>query len=248
MAADAISDFRNGAIAAITVPIRAGAIPVAYHWAGVPGLPAAMATANAVAFIRAEYANQGISSVEAENARRGLVNLLPVAPGDDAALANSVNWVAGLADARRRAVILGATRAGAVAGWRLADVDILPAETAVDGRRPIHWDAGHNALRTAHGPNAADQTLAEALSRSFAVLTDVEAEVAFLCMQMGVAAVPLSGFTLFARGHHYLTSDNSATGRHEADATERKCRRLDHAEHKHGRHTGPGLAQVRAPG
>jgi len=199
-----IPTITNGTLIAATVPIRASAIPARFHWVSIPGLPTADYLANTVSVIRATYAVIGRHAVDAENVIRGGVNALPVGDRAYNAADASVAYVAGIADIRTEAIILGAIRAACHRIWDVTNAGVPLIATETVASTAVTWNAG--AMQTVHDPVNNDFTVNEALAWAFVDLTELEHEVCFYLTKFAMAAVPLAGLTLYMTGHHFLDS------------------------------------------
>jgi len=204
---NSIPNLQNGEVGAITIPVRAAAIHAQYHWVPVHGVVGAAAVQCIRAYIRTYYGVIGHAAVIAENLGRAAPQRLNVANGNAAAQAGSVAYVATLADVRKRAICIGAVRAGLVAMWGVTQDVIAPAEYVAD-----HVLAFANgAVTTVNLANNAAQTLREALALGMTPLTPEEDDIVFALLKVSMGVLPLVGSSLLATGHHYLSSDTVAT-------------------------------------
>jgi len=181
----------------------------------VPDLDAAGAAANAAAI-----------AANAAGAVPGFASQVlpgPRTEGSAADWAPFVQQAAANASIRRRAIALGAARAGISAAYAITDVDLTVTET----HNAAVWRAiGHNAagvavapgpnvpvtgieLRSGHTDVAGDLTFEEALGDAMGDLSEAEWSFAFAVYKMSLAAPPMSGVSLLETNHHYLTSSAS---------------------------------------
>jgi len=179
----AVPNLRNGNAQDIAQAAPKASIPVAYKWAHIQGLDSERAVEVVDAIIRAQYAQ--------------ILSAGAAAPGE-----------AERRDARTKALILGAVRAGAAAAYRLAPADMNATEVVGAGTTITH--NGNGATVTAGAGTAAPK---HAVALAMDPLTAVEVKVAGTLVFLGMAVPALQGISLVLSGHHYLpTTKNTFTG------------------------------------
>jgi len=180
-----IPNLRNGDAALITQAAPKASIPAAYKWCVVKGLAHDKAVAAVEVMIRAQYAQ--------------LLSSGPAATGDPER-----------ADAKRKAIVLGAIRAGASAAYRLEPEDINKAETAGSGAAITGEGAN---MRLSAGNGSATAAPKFAVMQSMEGLSATEVKVVGMLIFLGMAVPALQGVSLVLTGHHYLpTTKNTFAG------------------------------------
>lgn len=179
----AVPDLRNGDVQNINQAAPKSSIAAPYKWAHIQGLQSHRAVEVVDAVIRAQYA-QILSAGTAhpsEAERR---------------------------DARTKAIILGAVRAGAAAAYRLVPNDMNAMEVVGSGTSITHHEIG--ATVTAGNGTAAPK---HAVALSMAALTALEVKVVGTLLYLGMAVPAMQGISLVISGHHYLpTTKNTFAG------------------------------------
>lgn len=167
-----VPDLRNGTLATIQQAAPKASIDAAYKWAAVTGLTPAMAVDAVEYMIRGAYAV--MLAAEATT---------PAAPI--------------LAEMRRKAIVLGAIRAGAMAAYNLTVNDMTVTECAASGYAYVN-----GRIVDANGGGTAGGRFA--LAQGMAQLDRQDAEVISMLVYLGMAVPALQGASLVATGHHYL--------------------------------------------
>lgn len=176
-----VPDLRNGNIDNIQQAAPKASVAREYKWAVIEDLPTDQAVACTEYFIRGSYAallsTRGASVTDAEKTT-----------------------------ARRRAIVLGAVRAGATAAYSLRRADFNITEVTLSG-----YTYADRHIST--GTGNATATSNYALANSMAALEPVEIEVISALVYLGMAVPALQGVSLVASGHHYLpTTKNIFVG------------------------------------
>lgn len=167
-----IPDLRNGDLSNIQQAAPKSSIDAAYKWAVVESLPAAQAV-NAVEYlIRGAYAT--------------LVSSAGNTPPE-----------ATLSDFRRRAIVLGAVRAGAMAAYNLTARDMTITEVTNSG---YMFADGRITQRNGGGTAGGKYTIAQSM-QAFDAL---EVESISMLVYLGMAVPALQGASLVSTGHHFL--------------------------------------------
>jgi hypothetical protein len=176
-----VPDLRNGDIASIQQAAPKASISADYKWMAIKGLDASDATRAVEYLIRSSYAQ------------------LRASAPDKASDANK-------ADFRRRAIVLGAVRAGAWAAYKLTVADMNSQECV---NAPYTMTDG----RIVESNGTATAGTLRPIANEMAELTPVEvASIGMLCY-LGMAAPVLQGVSLVSTGHHYLpTTKNVFAG------------------------------------
>jgi hypothetical protein len=176
-----IPDLRNGDLANIQQAAPKASIPSAYKWAHISGLMHTQAVDAVEYIIRGTYAQ-----------------LMSDAGNDVTPAAKN--------DVRKRAIVLGAVRAGAIAAYKLDEGLMNKQECSTSG------------YRTASGQVFADNKSSTTggkytIASSMAALEAVEVEVISMLIYLGMAVPVLQGASLVSTGHHYLpTTKNIFAG------------------------------------
>jgi len=179
----AVPDLRNGDVQLITQAAPKASIASAYKWCHIEGMDTAWVKDVVDALIRAQFAQ--VLSAGAAN------------PG-----------AAEVKEARSKAIVLGAVRAGAAAAYRLLPADMNPTEVAGSGSRIAAVNGGWAV--TAGAGTAAPKF---AVAQSMEPLSAVEVKVVGTLMYLGMAIPVLQGISLVLTGHHYLpTTKNTFAG------------------------------------
>jgi len=167
-----VPDIRNGAIRDIQQAAPKASIDAAWKWAAVDNLPAERAVDCVEYYIRGAYAV--------------LVTALGNAITDPQR-----------AEARRKALVLGAIRAGAHAAYRLTAADFTPTELTQSGYAYVN---GRIAARAGNGTVNGRHALAVGMPR----IEPVEVELISAMVYLGMAVPVLQGVSLVNSGHHFL--------------------------------------------
>lgn len=193
-------DLRNGIATDLLPPARRGAVLPQYYWRFVGGLDGRLS--HGTIYVSVAYGALVAGTLDPAAAA-------PIA-GDLAHFGNFGLTPATSAEIRKRAIILGAVRAGIAASYVLVYAD-LHATEAFPGE---FVTVGVNGFTfgSAHTDAAANLTFEEAAVLSFPPLTDVELECYFELTKLGMGLVPLVGCSLLETGHHYL-GDKAASFR-----------------------------------
>jgi hypothetical protein len=171
-----IPDLRNGDAATITQAAPKASIAAAYKWSVITNLTHDLAVHCVEAVIRAQYAQ--------------LLSASPGNPGDPEK-----------ADAKRKAIVLGAIRAGAMSAFRIEPEDINRMETS--GAGSMLTKVG-NVIRISAGAGNATAAPKHAIASSMAAITPLEVRVVGMLIFLGMAVPALQGISLVLTGHHYL--------------------------------------------
>lgn len=202
-----VPNLRNGAVAEITQAAPRASIPVAFKWAHIGGLTHDKYATHVEDVIRAQYAQ-----------------LLSEA-GATASDTDKAN-------ARLKAIVLGAVRAAAAASFQLTPQDFNQAE--VVGTGSSYYPATDGAPAVPGDPNAVppvpDQPAQPALpagvrttagtaspkhgvATSMAALNATEVTVVNTLMYIGFSVPAMQGVSLTLSGHHFLpTTKNVFAG------------------------------------
>jgi len=168
----AIPDLRNGSLVSIQQAAPKASMSALYHWPIVTGLPFSRAVDAVEYLIRASYA-QSLH-----------------------ALGSAITDAQG-AEARKKAIVLGAIRAGATAAYKLVGQDMTRTELAPSGMAFSDNRVGQSA----NGGTATGRWTA---AQSMAPLDSTEEGVVAMCVYMGMAVPVLQGVSLVMTGHHYI--------------------------------------------
>jgi len=104
-----------------------------------------------------------------------------------------------MAENRKKAIVLGAIRAGAAGAYKLTPQDMLQHEVVNSG---MEYVANPEAIRQAsQGTTSSARWTA---AQSMAVLDPDEEGVVATCVYMGMAVPVLQGVSLVMTGHHYI--------------------------------------------
>jgi len=176
-----VPDLRNGVAEDIQQAAPKASVDRAYKWVSITGATAIDAVNMVEYYVRGTYAQ------------------LMAAAGADITEAMRTSL-------RRKAIVLGAIRSGATAGFRLTANDMNVAECTASGYRveggQIHGAAGNG---TAGGKFA--------VASAMATLDRVDIEVISVLVYLGMAVPILQGISLVGTGHHYLpTTKNVFNG------------------------------------
>jgi len=169
-----IPDLRNGSLVDIQQAAPRAAMSVLYHWPIIGGLTHDKYIDSIDHVVRAIFA-QGVHVL-----------------GANATEAN-------IAAFRKKAIVLGAIRVGAVAAFKLTREDLVRDELSASG---MVYDAQTNVIgmSTAGSTSGARWTAA----RSMQDITPEEEGVVAACVYMGMAIPVLQGVSLVMTGHHYI--------------------------------------------
>jgi len=179
----AVPNLRNGNAQDIAQAAPKASIPAAYKWAHIQGLDSERAVEVVDAIVRAQYAQ--------------ILSAGAAAPSE-----------AERRDARTKALILGAVRAGAAAAYRLAPADMNATEVVGAGTTITH--NGNASTITAGAGTAAPK---HAVALAMDPLTATEVKVVGTLVFLGMAVPALQGISLVLSGHHYLpTTKNTFIG------------------------------------
>jgi len=172
----AIPDLRNGALVNIQQAAPKAAMSGLYHWPVIGGLTHDRYIEAIDHVVRAIFAH-GIRMLGA---------------GIDEAAATSF---------RKKALILGGVRVGAVSAYRLTRQDLVQSEVTASGM-------DYNLATNSVGQRATGTTSAAAwtAARSMAPITSDEMDVIAACIYIGMAVPVLQGVSLVMTGHHYIPS------------------------------------------
>lgn len=169
-----VPDLRNGSLTNIQQAAPRASMSVLYHWAVITDLRATDYVPTVEYVIRATYAQlQHVTGT-------GLTDAVS-------------------AELKRKAIVLGAVRAGAAAAYKLTSSDLVRDELVPAG---MMYDRGH-VEQSANGSTSAARMTA---AKSMPDITSVEEAVIALCVYMGMAVPPLQGVSLVMTGHHYVPS------------------------------------------
>lgn len=167
-----VPDIRNGDFASIQQAAPKSSIDSAYKWAAIGNLTPAMAVRAVEYVIRATYAV--------------IINAAGAGATD-----------ATRTEARRKAIILGGVRAGAMAAYNLANGDMTITECVNSG-----YEIVGNNIRARGDLGTAGGKFA--LAQSMPALDVVEIDVVAMLVYLGFAVPVLQGASLVSSGHHYL--------------------------------------------
>jgi hypothetical protein len=167
-----IPNLRNGSLVNIQQAAPKASMSALYHWPVVTGLPWGSAVSAVEYIVRACYA-QGLHALGAN-------------------ITDAQN-----VEVRKKAIVLGAVRAGAAAAYKLVAQDMTRAELSASGMIYTNGRIGQVANGgTATGRWAAAQTMTQ--------LDAAEEGVIAMCVYMGMAIPVLQGVSLVMTGHHYI--------------------------------------------
>lgn len=201
----AIPSLYNGAAGAATIPIRASAIPASYHWVTIGGVVAGDCVSYTKAFVRVYYATLAFEHITRYNAAG--VNPIRVTPGNNATNVAARALIEAVPLIRKRALCVGAVRAGMMAMWNTGPQNLIANETY---NTPILVLANGNIQTiVAHANNA--MPLLQSLAYSMPDFTRDEEDVMHALFQMSMGVVPLAGLSILSTGHHYLSSNSAPT-------------------------------------
>lgn len=178
-----IPDLRNGDIATIQQAAPKASISTMYKWAVVEQLPHERHIDAVEYVIRGTYAQ--------------IVSTLGPAITD-----------AQRADAKRKAIVLGAVRAGAAGAYRLSPQDMNATEATTSG---YVYTPVTNMVGSAAGNGTAGGKYTIAVGME--ALTETEVAAISVLVYLGMAVPVLQGVSLVGTGHHYLpTTKNVFAG------------------------------------
>jgi hypothetical protein len=169
-----IPDLRNGSLVNIQQAAPKAAMSVLYHWPAITGLPHDKAVEGVEFSIRASYAQ--------------FVHTL-----------GNAATPALLEQHRKKAIVLGAIRAGAAAAFKLSAQDMTISECTAAG---MTYSAVNNRVVESAGGGTA--TARWAAAQSMQTVTTEEEAVIATCVYMGMAVPALQGVSLVSTGHHYI--------------------------------------------
>jgi len=169
-----IPDLRNGDLVNIQQAAPKAAMSAIYHWPHITGLSAAKHVDAVEQLIRAAYAQMvqmvGASSTPAQ-----------------------------MAEYRKKAIVLGAIRAGAASSYKLVPNDMLRHEVVSSG---MEYQAEPEAIiQSAAGATSTSKWTA---AQSMTALDADEQIVVATCIYIGMAVPVLQGVSLVMTGHHYI--------------------------------------------
>lgn len=205
--ADTVPELFNGAVGAATIPIRA--IPNQYHWINIANMPRADAAFHMKAYVRAYYGAFGEAEVARRNAAAGAGASLATDPGADNTFIPSRAHVTAIPMLRKRAICIGAARAGMLKMWNVGALNLIGTETSA--AEILTYNAGN--ITTIHALANANLTLAESIAANMVEFDRDEEDIMYAIFQLSMAAVPLAGLSILNTGHHYLTGNTTATDR-----------------------------------
>jgi hypothetical protein len=168
----AVPDLRNGSLVNIQQAAPKASMSALYYWPIITSLPTDKAVGAVDFIIRTSYAQ-----------------LLHVTGG--APTANE------LAEMRKKAIVLGAIRAGAAAAYKLVAQDLTTSELAASGMQYHAGGIGQSAQGTT---SAGRWTVAQ----SMADLVPGDHPVVGTIVYIGMAVPVLQGVSLVMTGHHYI--------------------------------------------
>jgi len=167
-----VPDLRNGSLVTIQQAAPKASMSVLYHWPVLTGLVNRDAVTAVEYFIRAAYAQ-----------------LVAVTGGPPSA--------AVLAELRKKAIVLGAVRAGATAAFSLVAGDMTGSELVASGITV----AGNTVSMTSSGTTSTDRWR---LAQGMADLSPGDREAIGVIVYLGMAVPALQGVSLVMTGHHYI--------------------------------------------
>jgi hypothetical protein len=167
-----VPDLRNGDVALIQQAAPKASVAEEYKWAHIAGMQASDAVNLVEYLIRGTYAH-----ICARN------------PGDSTDQAR--------AEIRKKAIVLGAVRAGAAAANSITPQDMNASEVTNGG---YSFNSGRIGPTTGAGTAAGKYTVASGMT----ALTALEIKVVGILVYMGMAVPALQGASLVNSGHHYL--------------------------------------------
>jgi len=195
----------NGAAGQATMPVREGAIDASMHWQAIDGVAAAEAVSHTKAYVRCYYGILGATEVIRHNTTAA--NALPVGPATHANLAQSLNYVLAMPIIRKKAMCLGAVRAGILQMWGVGQNTLIAGETG-NTRVLRILNANTQTYHTIASPNL---TLAESIAYGMNEFTTDDEDILYALFMLSMAAVPLAGLSILSTGHHYLSDLPAAT-------------------------------------
>lgn len=200
-----IPELHNGAANAASIPIRAGAIPEQYKWVSIRGMTRQLAASHIKAYVRTYYGIFGAAEVAAANqVREGTHADTPRAHD---AFVRTRNFVDAIPLLRKKAMCIGAARAGMLAMWDIRGAHLIEPE-AVDTQVLTYAD---EVVTTIHDRGDARFTLVESLALGMTEFTVEESDILYAIFQLSMAVVPLAGLSILNTGHHYLSVNKTAT-------------------------------------
>jgi len=183
-----VPDLRNGSVEDITQAAPRASIPVAYKWAHIQGLTWDQYVPMVEHVIRAQYA-QVLSEAGA-------------APSD-----------ADKSQAKLKAIVLGAVRAGAAGAFKLTPADFNREEVAGTGSTFTAAHAEVPATDTTAAVAATAATVAttagtaspkHGVATSMEAITAAEVDVINTLLYLGMSVPAMQGVSLTLTGHHFL--------------------------------------------
>lgn len=167
-----VPDLRNGDVDNIQQAAPKASVAREYKWPAIENMPSSKAVECTEYLIRGSYAallsTRGASITDADKAA-----------------------------ARRKAIVLGAVRAGAAAAFSLTKNDFNLQECTTSG---YAYDNGRISTGGGNGTATANY----AIAASMADLESTEVQVISALVYLGMAVPALQGVSLVASGHHYL--------------------------------------------
>jgi len=170
----AIPDLRNGSLVNIQQAAPKAAMSAMYHWPHITGLTYVKYVDAVEHLIRAAYAQ--------------MVQIV----GASATAAQML-------ENRKKAIVLGAIRAGAASAYKLTPQDMLQHEVVSSG---MEYRANPEAIVQASKGTTSNARWTSA--QSMAALDADEEVVAATCVYIGMAVPVLQGVSLVMTGHHYI--------------------------------------------
>jgi hypothetical protein len=168
----AVPNLRNGAVQSIQHAAPKSSMSSLYHWPIIGGLQSADAVGTVEYMIRSCYTQ------------------LCHITGGQLTPAQEMEF-------RKKAVILGAIRAGAAGAYSLTRPDMTERELTTAGMTM----AGDSIGQSATGTTAAGRWT---VAQSMAALTNLEVEIIGVLVYIGMAVPVLQGVSLVMSGHHYI--------------------------------------------
>lgn len=202
-----IPSLFNGAPGAATVPIRAGAIATCYHWTSIGGVVAADAVSYTKAYVRVYFGKLALDHMVRHNLTLAPNAQIPLTARTHANHAGARTIP--LADVllRKKAMCLGAIRAGIISMWNADPANLIPAELSLVNVLRLN----NGNIETLVVATNAAMTYAESCAFGMVDFTQDESDVMYALFQMSMAVLPLAGLSILSTGHHYLSSNGAAT-------------------------------------
>jgi hypothetical protein len=166
-------DIRNGDPSSVKPIMVKATLAQEYRWPVITGMPHTEAVKNYDLFVRAHMY---------QLARHGPT-------GEDEATR------------RKKAIVLGVSRAVMTTYYRLGEADLIPGEV---GERVANVEVGAQGALRVSALVAPDDANRAVLSEALA-LNEVERNVVSTLLQSAIGALPVQGYSLMMTGHHYLS-------------------------------------------